>query len=193
MLYLLILFELNLAALCERLLDFDENVRKKVVAVICDVACHALNAIPLETVKLVAERLRDKSVCISLNFGLRVFFIQPFVDLTMVSHFLFLLCICSYLLKSILWRDWLKCIEFSVRIAVKQSNSMNMTGFLGKSLDVSMTKISGDTLVLNSLASLLLFISIFSFLVWLSTFHFYHVRCVLIKCFFCSFHYADLI
>jgi len=59
MLYLLILFELNLAALCERLLDFDENVRKKVVAVICDVACHALNAIPLETVKLVAERLRD--------------------------------------------------------------------------------------------------------------------------------------
>lgn len=64
-LYLLILFELNLAALCERLMDFDENVRKRVVAVICDVACHALNAIPLETVKLVAERLRDKSVCIS--------------------------------------------------------------------------------------------------------------------------------
>lgn len=51
-----------LAALCDRLLDFDENVRKQVVAVICDVACHALNAIPLETVKLVAERLRDKSV-----------------------------------------------------------------------------------------------------------------------------------
>ncbi|MCI10217.1 sister chromatid cohesion PDS5-like protein, partial [Trifolium medium] len=57
-----------LSALCERLLDFDENVRKHVVAVICDVACHSLNAIPLETVKLVAERLRDKSVCISLNF-----------------------------------------------------------------------------------------------------------------------------
>ena len=31
-----------LDALCERLLDFDENVRKQVVAVICDVACHAL-------------------------------------------------------------------------------------------------------------------------------------------------------
>ncbi|XP_024637720.1 sister chromatid cohesion protein PDS5 homolog A isoform X2 [Medicago truncatula] len=53
-----------LSALCERLLDFDENVRKKVVAVICDVACHALNAIPLETVKLVAERLRDKSLLV---------------------------------------------------------------------------------------------------------------------------------
>lgn len=49
-------------ALCDRLLDFDENVRKQVVAVICDVACRALNAIPLETVKLVAERVRDKSV-----------------------------------------------------------------------------------------------------------------------------------
>lgn len=50
--------ELDLAALCERLLDFDENIRKQAVAVICDVACHAVNAIPLETVKLVAERLR---------------------------------------------------------------------------------------------------------------------------------------
>ncbi|CAJ2649386.1 unnamed protein product [Trifolium pratense] len=53
-----------LSALCERLLDFDENVRKHVVAVICDVACHSLNAIPLETVKLVAERLRDKSLLV---------------------------------------------------------------------------------------------------------------------------------
>ncbi|KAK7363868.1 hypothetical protein VNO77_06028 [Canavalia gladiata] len=53
-----------LSALCERLLDFDENVRKQVVAVICDVACHALNAVPLETVKLVAERLRDKSLLV---------------------------------------------------------------------------------------------------------------------------------
>ncbi|XP_027333272.1 sister chromatid cohesion protein PDS5 homolog A-like isoform X2 [Abrus precatorius] len=51
-----------ISALCERLLDFDENVRKQVVAVICDVARHALNAVPLETVKLVAERLRDKSL-----------------------------------------------------------------------------------------------------------------------------------
>ncbi|XP_057415482.1 sister chromatid cohesion protein PDS5 homolog A-like isoform X2 [Lotus japonicus] len=53
-----------ISALCERLLDFDENVRKQVVAVICDVACHSLSAIPLETVKLVAERLRDKSLLV---------------------------------------------------------------------------------------------------------------------------------
>ncbi|KAI5414430.1 sister chromatid cohesion protein PDS5 homolog A isoform X3 [Lathyrus oleraceus] len=53
-----------LSALCERLMDFDENVRKRVVAVICDVACHALNAIPLETMKFVAERLRDKSLLV---------------------------------------------------------------------------------------------------------------------------------
>ncbi|XP_047148775.1 sister chromatid cohesion protein PDS5 homolog A-like isoform X1 [Vigna umbellata] len=53
-----------ISALCERLLDFDENVRKQVVAVICDVACHALNAVPLETVKLVSERLRDKSILV---------------------------------------------------------------------------------------------------------------------------------
>lgn len=43
-------------------MDFEEKVRKQVVAVIYDVACHDLNSIPLETVKLVAERLRDKSV-----------------------------------------------------------------------------------------------------------------------------------
>ncbi|KAK7387666.1 hypothetical protein VNO78_22454 [Psophocarpus tetragonolobus] len=53
-----------ISALCERLLDFDENVRKQVVTVICDVACHAPNAVPLETVKLVAERLRDKSLLV---------------------------------------------------------------------------------------------------------------------------------
>lgn len=52
----------SVAALADRLLDFDENVRKQVVAVICDVACLSLNAIPLDTIKLVAERLRDKSV-----------------------------------------------------------------------------------------------------------------------------------
>lgn len=61
-----------LASLCDRLLDYDENVRKQVVAVICDVACHSLNAVPLETVKLVAERLRDKSVCIPI-----LSFLQP--------------------------------------------------------------------------------------------------------------------
>ncbi|KAL6990616.1 hypothetical protein U1Q18_008733 [Sarracenia purpurea var. burkii] len=53
-----------ISALCDRLLDYDENVRKQVVAVVCDVACHALTSIPVETVKLVAERLRDKSLIV---------------------------------------------------------------------------------------------------------------------------------
>lgn len=53
-----------ISALCDRLLDYDENVRKQVVAVVCDVACHALTSIPVETVKLVAERLRDKSLLV---------------------------------------------------------------------------------------------------------------------------------
>ncbi|KAH9611596.1 hypothetical protein KSS87_009864 [Heliosperma pusillum] len=48
------------AALCDRLLDYDENVRKQVVAVVCDVACFNLGSVPVETTKLVAERLRDK-------------------------------------------------------------------------------------------------------------------------------------
>jgi len=55
-----------LAALSDRLLDSDDEFRKQVVGVICDVACHTLNAVPHETVKLVAERLCDKSVCIPL-------------------------------------------------------------------------------------------------------------------------------
>ncbi|KAI5583297.1 hypothetical protein BDE02_06G004200 [Populus trichocarpa] len=50
-----------ISALCDRLLDYDENVRKQVVDVLCDVACHTLNSVPVETIKLVAERLRDKS------------------------------------------------------------------------------------------------------------------------------------
>ncbi|KAE9599128.1 hypothetical protein Lalb_Chr15g0088251 [Lupinus albus] len=53
-----------ISALCDRLLDSDENVRKQVVAAICDVACHSLNAVPLETVKNVAERLHDKSLLV---------------------------------------------------------------------------------------------------------------------------------
>lgn len=50
------------AALRDRLLDYDENIRKQVVAVICDVAVNALTSIPIDTIKLVAERLRDKAV-----------------------------------------------------------------------------------------------------------------------------------
>ncbi|OMO64698.1 Armadillo-like helical [Corchorus olitorius] len=53
-----------ISALCDRLLDYDENVRKQVVAVICDVACHSLVSVPVEAVKLVAERLRDKSLLV---------------------------------------------------------------------------------------------------------------------------------
>ncbi|CAI8590496.1 unnamed protein product [Vicia faba] len=50
-----------ISSLCDRLLDFDENFQKQVVAVICDVACHTLHVVPLGAVKLVAERLQDKS------------------------------------------------------------------------------------------------------------------------------------
>ncbi|KAF5742835.1 sister chromatid cohesion protein PDS5 A isoform X1 [Tripterygium wilfordii] len=53
-----------ISALCDRLLDYDENVRKEVVSVISDMACHALDSTPVETVKLVAERLRDKSLLV---------------------------------------------------------------------------------------------------------------------------------
>lgn len=42
-------------------------MRKQVVAVVCDVACYDLNSIPVETAKLVAERLRDKSVINSIS------------------------------------------------------------------------------------------------------------------------------
>uniref|UniRef100_A0A804R2H1 Binding n=1 Tax=Zea mays TaxID=4577 RepID=A0A804R2H1_MAIZE len=48
-------------ALCDRLLDYEENVRKGVVAALCDVATHSPYAIPIDTIKVVAERVRDKS------------------------------------------------------------------------------------------------------------------------------------
>lgn len=50
------------ASLSDRLLDYDENVRKHVVAALCDVACSSLKFISIETLKLVADRLRDKTV-----------------------------------------------------------------------------------------------------------------------------------
>ncbi|KAG2605958.1 sister chromatid cohesion protein PDS5 homolog A-like isoform X3 [Panicum virgatum] len=53
-----------LKALCDRLLDYEENVRKGVVAALCDVACHSPDAIPIDTIKVVAERVRDKSVAV---------------------------------------------------------------------------------------------------------------------------------
>jgi hypothetical protein len=52
-------------ALCDRLLDYEENVRKGVVAALCDVACHSPDAITTGTIKVVAERVRDKSVSFS--------------------------------------------------------------------------------------------------------------------------------
>lgn len=58
------------------MLDFDDNVRKKVVAAICDVAHHKFEEIQAETIELVAKRLRDTSVC-SKKFclipGIRIF------------------------------------------------------------------------------------------------------------------------
>ncbi|XP_043693210.1 sister chromatid cohesion protein PDS5 homolog B-like [Telopea speciosissima] len=52
------------AALSDRLLDYDENVRKQVVATVCDVACHSLKSIPVETTRLVADRLWDTSLLV---------------------------------------------------------------------------------------------------------------------------------
>ncbi|EER88261.2 hypothetical protein BDA96_10G149900 [Sorghum bicolor] len=51
-------------ALCDRLLDYEENVRKGVVAALCDVATHSPDAIPVDTIKVVAERVRDKSLAV---------------------------------------------------------------------------------------------------------------------------------
>ncbi|XP_074591324.1 sister chromatid cohesion protein PDS5 homolog A-like isoform X2 [Curcuma longa] len=49
-------------ALSDRVLDYDENVRQKVVAAVYDLACHSFKVIPIETASFVAERLRDKSL-----------------------------------------------------------------------------------------------------------------------------------
>ncbi|XP_022877905.1 sister chromatid cohesion protein PDS5 homolog A-B-like isoform X3 [Olea europaea var. sylvestris] len=53
-----------ISALCHRLLDCDDIVRKQVVSVLSDLACHALTSVPLGTIKLIAERLRDKSLSV---------------------------------------------------------------------------------------------------------------------------------
>ncbi|XP_071689759.1 sister chromatid cohesion protein PDS5 homolog A isoform X3 [Rutidosis leptorrhynchoides] len=53
-----------IAVLCDRLLDYDESVRQKVVAVVSDIACRELASISVDTVKLVADRLRDKSLIV---------------------------------------------------------------------------------------------------------------------------------
>ncbi|PKA59812.1 DNA mismatch repair protein MSH6 [Apostasia shenzhenica] len=51
-------------ALCDRLLDYDENVRKQVVSAIYDLACHSMKVISADTAKRVADRLRDKSLSV---------------------------------------------------------------------------------------------------------------------------------
>ncbi|CAN4114615.1 unnamed protein product [Withania somnifera] len=53
-----------ISSLRDRLLDYDENVRKQVVAVLCDAACNALPSMKVDTIKLVAERIRDKSLLV---------------------------------------------------------------------------------------------------------------------------------
>lgn len=55
-----------ISAISDRLLDYDENVRKQVVAAICDIASYALKSIPMETIKFVADRLRDKMVSVRM-------------------------------------------------------------------------------------------------------------------------------
>ncbi|XP_024988327.1 sister chromatid cohesion protein PDS5 homolog B-like isoform X2 [Cynara cardunculus var. scolymus] len=52
------------AALSDRLLDCDESIRKQAVAVVSDVASLELSSISADTIKLVAERLQDKSVLV---------------------------------------------------------------------------------------------------------------------------------
>ncbi|KAJ9563026.1 hypothetical protein OSB04_008186 [Centaurea solstitialis] len=51
-------------ALCDRLLDCDESIRKQVVAVVSDVASLELSSISADTLKLIAERLQDKSLLV---------------------------------------------------------------------------------------------------------------------------------
>eukprot|EP00268_Persea_americana_P056177 TRINITY_DN6598_c0_g1_i2.p1 TRINITY_DN6598_c0_g1~~TRINITY_DN6598_c0_g1_i2.p1 ORF type:complete len:1598 (+),score=356.34 TRINITY_DN6598_c0_g1_i2:124-4917(+) len=51
-------------ALSDRLLDYDENVRKQVVAAVFDIACQTLKSVPADIVRLAAERLRDKSLIV---------------------------------------------------------------------------------------------------------------------------------
>ena len=50
------------AALQDRLLDYDEKVRVAVVKVIYDLAKADLKSVPTDVLRKVAERLRDKKV-----------------------------------------------------------------------------------------------------------------------------------
>lgn len=83
-------------ALCDRLLDYEENVRKGVVAALCDVAAHSPDAIPIDTIKVVAERVRDKSVGFSLLFSLCFCFLVYF-------HLYDYFKVCVFSLKNCSW------------------------------------------------------------------------------------------
>nr|GEV61445.1 sister chromatid cohesion protein PDS5 homolog B-like isoform X1 [Tanacetum cinerariifolium] len=53
-----------IGALCDGLLDEDESIRKQAVAVVADVASVELSSVSVDTIKLVAERLDDKSLVV---------------------------------------------------------------------------------------------------------------------------------
>uniref|UniRef100_A0A1S4BUR3 Sister chromatid cohesion protein PDS5 homolog A n=1 Tax=Nicotiana tabacum TaxID=4097 RepID=A0A1S4BUR3_TOBAC len=55
------------AALQDRLLDSDDRVRSEAVTVMCDLARHKLKSNTHELITLVAERLRDKKVMVSVR------------------------------------------------------------------------------------------------------------------------------
>lgn len=78
------MINISAAALRDRLLDYDENVRKEVVAAIFTMAYHSVLSIPCATVRLVAERLRDKSVLL-LTLLTILYFIWKLVYTTLVQ------------------------------------------------------------------------------------------------------------
>ncbi len=53
------------ASLAGRLLDFDDKVRIRAVAAVCDMAKSNLNSFPAKVILQAAGRLRDKKVSIN--------------------------------------------------------------------------------------------------------------------------------
>jgi sister-chromatid-cohesion protein PDS5 len=54
------------AGLNDRLLDHDDKVRIAAVQALCDLVNANAKWVPIDKIKAVAERLRDKKVCASL-------------------------------------------------------------------------------------------------------------------------------
>jgi hypothetical protein len=72
-------------ALCDRLLDYEQNVRMGVVAALCDVATHSPDAIPIVTlVRVVAERVCDKLIGFSFAI-LHMLLFSLFVFICMIT------------------------------------------------------------------------------------------------------------